>query len=215
MHTRRCVTPSRLTTSVQRGSVHRRRTNFVTLPLPEILGPLWGASEFVLVFARRSKSDATSKDRHSLGLIWLVVLSAILLGTVAAYRLPQCTLPRPNLCLEIACSLYVLGLALRWYSIIHLGRFFTANVAIAADHRLIDSGPYHIVRHPSYTGMLMAVLGFAVSYANWASLLIIFLPICAVQLWRIHIEEEALVSALGEQYRLYIQRTSRLIPFIY
>ena len=66
--------------SVQRGSAHRRRTNFVTLPLPEILGPLWGASEFVLVLARRSKSDATSKDRHSLGLIWLVVLSAILLG---------------------------------------------------------------------------------------------------------------------------------------
>jgi protein-S-isoprenylcysteine O-methyltransferase len=206
---------SRLTTPVQRDLVHLQHSNFVTLRLPEILGPLWGASEFVLALARRSKSDATSKDRHSLGLIWLVVLSAIALGVVAAYQLPQCKLPRPNFVLEIGCALYALGLALRWYSIIHLGRFFTANVAIAADHRLIDSGPYHFVRHPSYTGMLMAVFGFALTFANWASLLIIFAPTCAVQLWRIYIEEEALIGALGEEYRGYMRRTRCLIPLIY
>lgn len=150
-----------------------------------------------------------------MGLIWLVVLSAVALGTDAAYQLHQCTLPRPKLVVEFGCSLFVLGLALRWYSIIHLGRFFTANVAIARDHYLIDSGPYHFVRHPSYTGMLVAVLGFGLSFANWASLLIIFVPICAITLWRIHIEEEALIGALGEQYRGYMQRTRRLIPLIY
>jgi protein-S-isoprenylcysteine O-methyltransferase len=165
--------------------------------------------------AKRSKSDATSKDRHSLGLIWLVNLAAVALGVAAAYQLRQCALPWPNVVLPLGCSLFVLGLALRWYSIIHLGRFFTTNVAIAKDHYLIDSGPYRFIRHPSYTGSMVAVLGFTLSFANWASLLIIFIPSCAATLWRIHIEEEALLGALGEQYHGYMQRTKRLIPLIY
>jgi protein-S-isoprenylcysteine O-methyltransferase len=183
--------------------------------LPEILGPLWGGSELVLTLVKRSKSDATSKDRHSLGLIWLVALSAVALGVAAAYQLHQCVLPWAKVVFPLACWLFVLGLALRWYAIIHLGRFFTTNVAIASDHRLIDTGPYRFIRHPSYTGSLVAVLGSTLSFGNWASLLIIFVPICAVTLWRIHIEEEALLGGLGEPYRRYMQRTKRLVPLIY
>jgi protein-S-isoprenylcysteine O-methyltransferase len=187
----------------------------MTLYPTEIIGLLWGASELCLVLAKRSKSDAASKDRHSLGAIWLVTLSAIALGIVAAHRLHEFRLPWPERALEIGCGLFVLGLALRWYSIIHLGRFFTTNVAISKDHHLIDSGPYHYVRHPSYTGSLLAVLGFTLSFTNWASFLIIFVPICAVTLWRIHIEEAALIGALGERYLSYMLRTKRLIPWIY
>lgn len=183
--------------------------------LPEILGWSWCGSELALALVKRSKSDATSKDRHSLGLIWLIYLLAISLGVVAAYKLRECILPWFRLDLELGCSLFVLGLALRWYSIIHLGRFFTINVAIAKDHYLIESGPYRFIRHPSYTGSLMAVLGFALIFANWASLIIIFVPICAVILWRIHIEEQALVGALGEKYSDYMRRTKRLIPLVY
>lgn len=187
----------------------------MTLDPSSIIGLLWGASELCLTLAKRSKSDATSKDRHSLGLIWLVTLTAIALGIGAAYRLHACNLPWPKLVFGFGFCLFVLGLALRWYSIIYLGRFFTTNVAISADHHLIDSGPYQFVRHPSYTGSLLATLGFSLSLENWASLLIIFVPCCAVTLWRIHIEEEALVEGLGEQYCSYRQRTKRLIPLIY
>jgi protein-S-isoprenylcysteine O-methyltransferase len=123
--------------------------------------------------------------------------------------------PWPKLDLELGCCLFAFGLALRWYSIIHLGRFFTTNVAIAKDHHLIDSGPYRFIRHPSYAGSLMAALGFTLIFANWASLLAILVPVCAVTLWRIHIEEEALVEALGEPYCTYMKRTKRLIPMIY
>lgn len=185
------------------------------LDAPDIVGPLWGVSELCLTLVKRSKSDATSKDRHSLGLIWLVTLAAVALGIVAAYRLPACRLPWPKAAVEFGGGLFVLGMTLRWYSIIHLGRFFTTNVAIAKDHHLIDSGPYHFVRHPSYSGSLLVVLGFALSLANWASLPIIFVPSCAVTLWRIRIEEEALIGALGQEYRGYMQRTKRLVPLLY
>ena len=70
----------------------------------------------------------------------------------------------------MAAAKFVVGIAIRWYAIVYLGRFFTVNVAIAADHRLIDSGPYRFVRHPSYIGALMAFLGLGLTLGNWVSL---------------------------------------------
>jgi protein-S-isoprenylcysteine O-methyltransferase Ste14 len=93
--------------------------------------------------------------------------------------------------------------------------FFTVNVAIAADHQLVDTGPYRFVRHPSYTGALLAFVGFAMVLRNWASVLVISLPIAFAFLYRISVEELALVQALGERYRAYIKRTKRLLPFVY
>lgn len=187
----------------------------MNLPPPEILGITLGVSELALTVVKRSGKNAVSKDRHSMELIWLAYLTSIALGIIAAYRLHGCQLPWPQIALETGYCLFVFGLALRWYSIIHLGRFFTANVAIAADHHIVDTGPYRFVRHPSYTGGLLALFGFCLSFQNWASLMIIFIPCFAVTRWRIHIEEKALLEALGEPYRNYMQRTRRLIPLIY
>jgi len=185
------------------------------IPPPEILGAFFGLSELLLTLFKRSGKKAVSKDRHSLKLIWLVNTTAIVLGIAAAYRLHSCQLPWPNVTRKAGYGLFVLGMALRWYSVLYLGRFFTTNVAIAANHRVIDSGPYRFIRHPSYAGALLAVFGFGLTFQNWACLLIIFAPCCAVNLWRIHIEEQALLEALGESYQNYLQRTKRLIPVIY
>jgi protein-S-isoprenylcysteine O-methyltransferase len=133
----------------------------------------------------------------------------------AAHRFSVWALPDNRLCNTAGFCLFALGLLLRFYSIIYLGRLFTPNVAIARDHRLIDSGPYRFIRHPTYTGFLMIVLGLGLSFANVASLLILFVPVLCCLLWRIHIEEQALTEAFGEQYCIYMRRTKRLIPFIY
>lgn len=185
------------------------------MPKAEIVGIFWGVSELLVTALKRSKSNAVSKDRHSIAIIWLVNLAAIALGIVAAYKLSSCRILWPDTSLRIGYCSFVSGLILRWYSIIYLGRFFTANVAIANDHRVIDTGPYRFIRHPSYTGSLLMVMGFVLTFQNWASILIIFVPSCAVTLWRIHIEEEALTSGLGKTYKDYMARTKRLIPLIY
>jgi protein-S-isoprenylcysteine O-methyltransferase Ste14 len=184
-------------------------------PPAGILLMLWGVSELLLNLFKRSKSNAVSKDRHSLKLIWLVNTASITLGIMAAYRLPAFHLHLGEIGLVIGRCLFVPGLVLRWWAIIYLGRFFTTNVAIAADHRLIDNGPYRFLRHPSYTGSLLALLGFTLCIPNWASWLLILVPCYAVTLWRIHVEEQALIGGLGEPYRSYMQRTKRLIPWIY
>src|SRR5262249_39315712 len=112
-------------------------------------------------------------------------------------------------------GVFALGLGLRIFSMIYLGRFFTPNVAIVTDHRLIDSGPYRFIRHPTYSGFLLIVLGLGLACANAASLAIMFIPVSAALLWRIQIEERVLTEAFGERYRAYASRTKRLIPFIY
>lgn len=172
-------------------------------------------SEFCLSLAKRSKGNAVSKDRNTLRWIWVVNLTAAALGVLLAFQLPSWRLPWwPAFYLAGVC-LFVAGLFLRWYSIFFLGRFFTVNVAIAADHQLINTGPYHYIRHPSYTGSMTMLLGFAICMQNVASILMIVVPSVCVTLWRIRVEEEALLGAFGERYRAYMQTTKRLIPFVY
>jgi protein-S-isoprenylcysteine O-methyltransferase len=137
------------------------------------------------------------------------------LTPLAAYKLHWAALPHPKLFYEAGLGLFALGLVLRGYSMIYLGRFFTPNVAIVTDHRLIDSGPYRLIRHPTYSGFLVILLGLGLACANAASLMVIFIPVLTCLLWRIQIEERALTEAFGEQYRAYACRTKRLIPFVY
>jgi protein-S-isoprenylcysteine O-methyltransferase len=112
-------------------------------------------------------------------------------------------------------AMLIAGLLLRWWSIATLGRMFTIDVSIRAEHRLIESGPYRYLRHPSYSAILLAYLGIALCLGNAASLLVIMLGSTALLLNRMRVEEMALLSAFGEQYRNYMGRTCRLIPVLY
>jgi protein-S-isoprenylcysteine O-methyltransferase len=180
-----------------------------------ILGLVYVLSEAALAFKRRAKAgESRNADRGSLGLLWLVIGVSVWLAFNLAYLLPSADMDAASAMRLLGVALFAAGLAIRWYAIAHLGRFFTVNVAIAANHRLVDTGPYRIVRHPSYTGALMAFLGLALCLANWASLAAL-VPIFLVFRWRVHVEETALIDALGEPYRDYMKRTKRLIPGVY
>ena len=111
------------------------------------------------------------------------------------------------------CSLSLV--LLRWWAIITLGRFFTVDVTIEKDHELVERGPFRMVRHPSYTGVLLAFVGLALTLDNWAALLVILLPIGVAFIHRMNVEEKALSGALGSQYTNYMRRTKRLVPFVY
>jgi len=170
-------------------------------------------SELLLAFVRRSRSgEATSRDRGSLIIFWVVNTVAIF-GAVFCAKSGFARLPLSRMAREItAIALMVVGLAFRWYSIYTLGRFFTVNVAAHADHQLVDFGPYRLIRHPSYTGLLIAFVGLAIYFGTWVGLIVMLVPITLALLYRIRVEEAALVGALGAQYEAYCARTKRLIP---
>ncbi|MGA9118248.1 MAG: isoprenylcysteine carboxylmethyltransferase family protein, partial [Bacteroidota bacterium] len=106
-------------------------------------------------------------------------------------------------------------LLVRWLAILSLKRQFTVDVSIAEDHRIIRTGMYRFVRHPAYAGSLLSFLGLALCFSNYVSMVIIFVPICLAFLYRIHVEEEALINAFGSQYLDYCASTRRLIPGIF
>ncbi len=182
---------------------------------PNLLGPLFGLSELALLLSKRSGRSATSADRGSLRLLWGVIGLCVLLAILAADFVPQANSSWLWNIRTVGGVIFLGGMALRWYAVVHLGRFFTVNVALASDQPVIDTGPYRLVRHPSYSGSLLQFAGFGITFGNWLSLALLVLPVIAVFLRRIAIEEQALSQGLGEPYRRYMAQTRRLIPGIY
>jgi len=180
------------------------------------LGLIFLVSEILLTLTRRSRSQTGMKqDRSTLGMIWLVIAVSITAGVFVAQNFGDAALLHGKAFATVAVMLFVAGLILRWWAIITLGRFFTVDVTIEKDHELVERGPFRIVRHPSYTGVLLAFVGVALSLGNWAALLVMLLPIGAAFVHRMNVEEEALSRALGPRYAEYMKRTKRLVPFVY
>ena len=96
-----------------------------------------------------------------------------------------------------------------------LGKYFTAAVAVSADQPVVSAGPYRVLRHPSYTGLLLAMTGVGLASANWASLISMTVLALAGILWRIHAEERALLATLGDPYRAYAAQHKRLVPLVW
>ena len=183
-------------------------------PPPPALGAFYACSEIILGLARRSKSVDKTRDRYSLTTLWTTIVLGVTASIVTANKFRAFSWP-PGWISWLGLTLFVVGILLRWYSIVRLGRFFTVDVSIGAGHKVIDSGPYRFVRHPSYSGALLAFVGFGLCLHNWLALLVLLIPITGAFLWRIHVEERALTHALGNEYRHYASRTKRLIPFVW
>ena len=107
------------------------------------------------------------------------------------------------------------GLAIRWIAIYSLRKYFTIDVSIRSDHKIVDTGIYKYVRHPSYSGSLLSFLGLGITTLNWISGIIIVVPIMIAFIYRINIEEQVLTTFFGDQYKQYCAATKRLIPKIY
>jgi protein-S-isoprenylcysteine O-methyltransferase len=187
-----------------------------TMPLAAYLGLLYFGSEFLLGLVKRAKAGARSPaDRNSTRVLWVVIPISMFLAYQFQFGYPQASWPVQPWLNALGITIVIFGLAFRWYSIIYLGRFFTVNVDILEGHQLIDTGPYRRIRHPSYTGALLAFWGLAVCTQNWVSFVIVVVGSTAAFLYRMHVEELALSGAFGERYRQYMQRTARLIPGVY
>jgi protein-S-isoprenylcysteine O-methyltransferase len=111
--------------------------------------------------------------------------------------------------------LLVAGTGLRWAAIRCLWSYFTVNVTILEGHRVVRSGLYRLVRHPSYTGLLARYLGLGLALANWLSLAVVFLPLLGATVYRIRVEEDALRERFGEEYLSYARETKRLVPGLF
>ena len=146
-------------------------------------------------------------------MLWLVIFVSIAAGIFVTFRWREAQVMQGRAVAYAGIGLFVAGLCLRWWAIITLGRFFTVDVTIEKDHEVVERGPFRLVRHPSYSGVLLAFFGFALTLGNLAALLVILVPIFAAFAYRMRVEEEALTAALGSRYTDQRRRTKPLAPF--
>jgi protein-S-isoprenylcysteine O-methyltransferase Ste14 len=111
--------------------------------------------------------------------------------------------------------LMLAGIALRQWAVAVLGRFFTVEVRVQPGQTVVEQGPYRWVRHPSYTGMIVTLLGLGLALGSWASLALLAVLPTAGLVYRIHFEERALLDALGEPYRRFAASRPRLFPGVW
>lgn len=185
------------------------------VPTAQYLGFAFLVSEVLLTVTHRSRGTGVRQDRSTLRVLWMVILASVAVGMVVANRARGAIFPHRELFALVGVVLFVIGIALRWWAIITLGRFFTVDVQIARDHELVERGPFRIVRHPSYTGVLLAFVGYVLTLGNWAAAVIIMVPIFLAFVRRMNVEERALAESLGQSYVSYMSRTKRLLPFVY
>ena len=177
---------------------------------------LWIALETIASRTRRSGDRAKARDRGSFRFVVLLTWIGLGLDFSLSFLLPQATILWQRTALFfIGIGLMLAGMAFRFYAMSILGRFFTYDVAVHAGQTVIEVGPYRLIRHPSYTGTLIALVGIGLALGNWAGLLALLACIAAAYAYRISIEEAVLVAALGEPYTQYMRRTTRLVPFLF
>jgi protein-S-isoprenylcysteine O-methyltransferase Ste14 len=177
----------------------------------------WGFSpEWRIVReARKNAKRADSKDRGSIGFLLGITGIAAFLAFPLAWVRAGLFPARARVPLFVAgVLLIVLGSLLRRYCWRTLGEYFTGDVQARADQPVIRTGPYSIVRHPSYTAAMMMFIGIGLALGSWSSLGLITIAVVAGYGYRVIVEERALLETLGEPYRAYMNERKRFIPYI-
>ena len=181
------------------------------------LSLLWVAFEIWLVARDRSHGKGrVTRDRGTRYLNF----AAIAAGITAAGILGGSTyLPFPGGRTAgvswAGFALMVCGFGIRVWAVATLGASFRTTVETHSNQKVVRSGPYRRLRHPSYSGLLLMCLGYGVAVQNWLALgIAVGLPLAAL-LYRIRVEEDALITSLGADYVEYKRSTKRLIPWVW
>ncbi|MEY9874843.1 protein-S-isoprenylcysteine O-methyltransferase Ste14 [Streptacidiphilus sp. MAP12-33] len=184
--------------------------------LLSVLGILsWVGYELVL--RRREDADAASwqadrRDRGSTRLLISAYVAAVVVnvvfGAASVGMVPTAVR---------WCGVVVLvgGLALRAWGMRTLAGYYTRTLRTVEDQRVVQEGPYRVIRHPGYCGSLMVWIGYSLGLGSWPATVVVAALLATAYVWRIGAEERLLLSAFGPAYADYRVRTKRLIPFVY
>jgi protein-S-isoprenylcysteine O-methyltransferase Ste14 len=180
------------------------------------LAAAWALGEILIaLITTTGRGQGKIQDRGTQIILWIVIFASLnIVGWM--HRFFPVDMPGSYSWLRpVAFGILILGLGVRAVAIVTLGKAFSANVATSAGQRLQRSGLYNLVRHPSYLGLELIFLAFALHSRTWACLAVVLVPPTLAVLYRIHVEETVLRLAFGAEYEDYSRSTKRLIPGIY
>ncbi|MFZ1989721.1 MAG: isoprenylcysteine carboxylmethyltransferase family protein [Alphaproteobacteria bacterium] len=176
----------------------------------------WALMEWWIFSRDMRAAQGEKKDAGSRLGFFLLLPIGIGGAFTAPYLWPwaHIALPAPPI-FYTAIALIWVGMALRLWAVLTLGRFFRTSVFLHDEHKLITNGPYRVLRHPSYTGALISMLGVSLAMGNWLSIAVLIGCVFIIYAWRITVEERALAERFGAEYAARKRRTWAIIPFIW
>jgi protein-S-isoprenylcysteine O-methyltransferase Ste14 len=143
------------------------------------------------------------------------VIVAVTMLYLAPAIVPAADIGHPVIAFAVGMVLLASGVTVRLWSFWTLGQYFTFTVKVSPDQPVVTAGPYRVLRHPGYAGGLLAMIGFGVLYGNWVSFAVIVVLWLVIIIWRIRVEEQALLAALDDRSRSYAAHRKRLIPLLW
>jgi protein-S-isoprenylcysteine O-methyltransferase Ste14 len=165
-------------------------------------------AETVNSFIGRSKRERR-RDRDS----YFVVVAGVIVMVMATFSLRGAGIGLvPEWVQLIGLVMMPAGILFREWAVFSLGRGFTVMVQIAKDHQLVKRGPYRWIRHPSYGGSLLTFAGAPLAIGTWAGAVAVIAVFLVTYSYRMRVEEQAMVSRFGDEYREYKKRTWKLLP---
>lgn len=173
---------------------------------------LWAASELFITFRFRGGRHTPRVPRMDRGSYWIILLivgGSMIVSFLA--RVLNLGVFHNNL-QYLGIALAAFGVAFRLSAILSLGRFFTVAVTVVSSQKLVKSGPYHWLRHPAYSGSIATLVGLPLSLGTWVGVLLVLVLSLGGYLYRVRIEEQAMLEFFGEEYREYMQHTWRFFP---
>ena len=180
------------------------------------LTTIWLAGEILLALFTTTRQGAGQiQDRGTQIILWIVIVASFKIDEWLHTLFPMDMPGSDSWLLPAAFATLLLGFAVRVVAVVTLGSAFSANVALRTGQTLQRSGLYRLVRHPSYLGLELIFLAFALHARTWACFAVILIPPTLAVLYRIHVEESALRLAFGRDYEAYCRTTKRLIPGLY
>ena len=176
---------------------------------------VWAVSDWSIALRYRGTTNG-SQDRGSKRAIGMAVVIGVLAAALAAVLFPSLRIPVPEIAFWGGLALIVGGVSVRQYAVWTLDDAFSLEVAVEASDEVVDSGPYRWVRHPSYTGALLSLLGLGIAVGNWASIVVLIVAGLGGYGYRIRVEERALRETLGDSYVEYEEQTPyRIVPLLW
>jgi protein-S-isoprenylcysteine O-methyltransferase Ste14 len=181
-----------------------------------VLSWVWGFAEQHLAVRNRERTDGASqeKDEGSFLAITFSVTTGMTIACVFAF-VGIGAAQHPRWWESAGLLLLLAGGGLRLHAIRTLARHFTSRVTLLENHALVREGAYRWVRHPSYLGQILILVGFGALLANAVSLVAAPLFTTVALLLRIRVEERALAEHFGQAYEDYRRVTKRLLPFVW
>jgi protein-S-isoprenylcysteine O-methyltransferase Ste14 len=177
---------------------------------------VWFVWEILIaVHTQTRQGEGKIQDRGTQIILWLVFVGSLKINDWMHSFFPVDMPGSYSWLRPVALGILILGLGVRVLAIVTLGSAFSTNVATRAGQRLQRHGLYSIVRHPSYLGLELILLAFALHARTWACFAVVVVPPTLAVLYRIHVEETALRLAFGADYEDYSRSTKRLIPGVY